>query len=304
MCDVSQGRHFFCGGIFGLLKQPASYKQQMEKLRARGCAIADEKFCEQALSQLNYYRLSAYFLPFRQADGAYRPGTNFHTVFKMYEFDMKLRRILFSAIEEIEVCAKAQIAYYHAHKYGADGYLDANNYNSSHSHGKFIAHIEKEKQNNGTAPFVRHHNQKYAGLFPIWVIMEIFTFGMLSKFYADLLLPDQKHLAKSLFGSVPGNVKSWLRCCTDLRNICAHYGRLYYRIFSAIPAGFANASADSKRRLFGAILAAKELYPDKRKWDAEVLSEITALTEQYAQVVQLKHIGFPPDWEKTLRKGP
>ena len=46
---------------------------------------------------------------------------------------------------------------------------------------------------------------------------------------------DQKEFAQKHYATIPQNLKSWLRCATDLRNICAHYGRLYYRIFSAIP---------------------------------------------------------------------
>jgi hypothetical protein len=32
----------------------------------------------------------------------------------------------------------------------------------------------------------------YGGQFPVWVITELFTFGMLSYFYGDLPTPDQK----------------------------------------------------------------------------------------------------------------
>jgi abortive infection bacteriophage resistance protein len=78
--------------------------------------------------------------------------------------------------------------------------------------------------------------ENYGGQFPVWVITELFTFGMLSYFYGDLPTPDQKQIAKDVFGAIPKNLVSWLRCCTDLRNICAHYGRLYFRIFTAIPA--------------------------------------------------------------------
>ena len=75
--------------------------------------------------------------------------------------------------------------------------------------------------------------KKYDGHFPLWVAVELFSFGMLSRFYSDMKTEDKKQLARRLYGTVPKNVSSWLRCCTDLRNICAHYGRLYYRIFSS-----------------------------------------------------------------------
>jgi abortive infection bacteriophage resistance protein len=81
---------------------------------------------------------------------------------------------------------------------------------------------------------VKHHIENYDGQFPLWVICELFTFGMISYFYNDLTTEDKKKFV----GAEYKEMVSWLRCCTDLRNICAHYVRLYYRIFSAMPSGF------------------------------------------------------------------
>ena len=106
------------------LKPPTTYNQQIEKLRSRGCQVADVSFCTKILSQINYYRLSAYFLPFKKLDGNYLPGTDFNDIYQIYEFDRELRNLLFAAIEEVEIYLRAQFAYFHAHKYGAAGYLN------------------------------------------------------------------------------------------------------------------------------------------------------------------------------------
>jgi len=64
------------------------------------------------LSQLNYYRLTAYFLPFRnKQDESYRNGTSFETVYLMYEFDRRLRGLLFKVIEEIEIYVLIMVDY-------------------------------------------------------------------------------------------------------------------------------------------------------------------------------------------------
>jgi len=39
---------------------------------------------------------------------------------------------------------------------------------------------------------VKHHQGKYGGQFPIWVIIEFFSMGMLSYCYSDLKSEDQK----------------------------------------------------------------------------------------------------------------
>ena len=99
-----------------MLKKPATYEQQMAKLREHGCIIPDGTFCEEALSHIGYYRLSAYFLTFKTSEGNYMPGTDFNNIYRIYEFDRKLRRLLFSLIDELEVFLKAQLSYHHSHK--------------------------------------------------------------------------------------------------------------------------------------------------------------------------------------------
>jgi abortive infection bacteriophage resistance protein len=285
-----------------MLKQPATYAQQITRLRQHGCAITDEAFCEEVLSRVSYYRLSAYFLPFKSADGNYKPGTNFNEVYKLYEFDRKLRRVLFTMIEEIEVYLRTQFAYFHAHKYGADGYMNPADFNQYHNHARFMAHIGDLLQNNSKVPFVKHHILNYGGQFPFWVLSELFTFGMLSHFYADLLRNDQKTIARDLYSTVPKNIISWLYCCTDLRNFCAHYNRLYYRVFTAIPANIPQVDKFSERKLFASVMAARELYPDAEKWNNEFLPAMSALFEEYKNVIILKHIGYPEDWEPVMKK--
>ena len=283
------------------LKQPTTYEEQVDILKKRGCVIDDEGFCKRKLEEINYYRFTAYFLPFKQPDGKYKAGTTFHSVYRIYEFDRQLRGILFSAIEEVEVFLRSHFAYYHAHQYGADGYLKTESFSEKHDKEKFDQTLQREIDSNKKVLFVRHHLDNYGGVFPIWVISELFTFGMLSYFYADMKTPDQKQLATSLYATTPKNVISWLRCCTDLRNICAHYGRLYYRIFPAVPAGF-NIAETAKRRLWGAILSLRALYPDAEKWNSNVLTSLEALFEEYKSDINLYHIAFPNDWADTLKK--
>lgn len=282
------------------IKKPTTYGEQIEKLKSRGCFISDEVFCKETLKSINYYRLMAYFLPFKDGDG-YAKDTSFHRVYRIYEFDRKLRAILFSAVEEVEIYLRARFAYFHAHQYGATGYLDPGNFSERHNAEKFKQNLDREIESNKQVLFVKHHLEDYDGVFPIWVMSELFTFGMLSYFYNDLKTTDQKYLSKELYSTTPRNVISWLRCCTDLRNICAHYGRLYYRIFPAIPSGI-NMPEGAKRRLWGAMMALRGLYPNAQKWNSEVLAAMEALFDEYHGDVDLYHLAFPEDWASKLKK--
>ena len=283
------------------LKKPTTYQEQLELLQKRNVIVDNPEQCIAVLENISYYRLTAYLLPFKQPDGCYKEGTQFGTIYRIYEFDRKLRGILIAALEEIETFLRTKFAYYHAHKYGAEGYMDPANYSDRHEAEKFREGIDREIASNSRSAFVLHHQTHYGGHFPVWVITELFTFGMLSRFYSDMKTTDKKEIAKEIYNTVPKNVISWLRCCTDLRNICAHYGRLYYRIFPATPA---NVSAGPKqiRQLWGAVLALASLYPNAEKWNTEILPQLSALFEEYQEDISLRHIGFPKEWESALRK--
>jgi abortive infection bacteriophage resistance protein len=285
-----------------MLKKSTSIQQQIQYLRDRGCLITDESLCEEVLSRISYYRMSAYFLPFKNADDTYKAGTDFADVYKLYELDRKLRNLTLSVAEEVEVCLKAKLSNYHAQKYGPDGYMDASNYSNDHKHDEFLLRINDLVESNKKQPFVRHHILTYDGKFPIWVMLELFTFGTMSYFYFDLARVDRKLIARTEYKTSDKLMTSWLRCCTVLRNMCAHSGRLYYTIFSCIPAGIPKLSKYSSRRLFGAIMALRALHCDDNKWNNEFLPSLVALLDEYSSVIDLKCIGFPVDWEDVLKK--
>lgn len=282
-------------------KPATTHEEQLSILERRGVIIENSESCKQILENINYYRLTAYLLPFKQEDGTYEHGISFFRVYRLYEFDRKLRSTLFSAVEDVEITLRARFAYYHAHKYGPTGYLDASNYNQHHDHDRFRTQIHREIESNNKTPFVKHHLEQYGGVFPIWAISELFTFGMLSRFYADLPTADQKTLSKGIYQNNYNVVRSWLHCCSGLRNICAHYGRLYYRIFPAIPRGFEDET-EVLRRLWGAVLALCGLYLDTEKWNYEILGKLMSLFDEYSDDIDLSRIAFPRDWEQRLKK--
>ena len=285
-----------------MLKKPTTFEQQIDILRNKGCVISDEDLCKDVLAEVGYYRLSAYFLPFRKATGDYKPGTNFINVYSIYEFDRKLRRILFSMLEELEVYLRAQISYYHAHKYGSDGYLNSANFNSKHNNKHFTNRINDILRSNSKAAFVKHHMTAYGGKFPLWAISELFTFGMLSYFFADMITADQKNIAFNSFNTTVVKMKSWSRCCTDLRNFCAHYSRLYYRVFPAVPVSLPHLDNTNENSIFAAIMALRALYPNVNKWNDVFMPSIQMAFDEHRSVIDNEHIGFPDDWENILRK--
>lgn len=283
------------------VKQPKSYDEQVALIEKKGFIIDDRESCAMFLHKANYYRLSAYFLPFRKGDGTYFPNIRFQRIQRIYEFDGKIRNFLFKCIEEIELYLRSQLSYYSAHHHGPLGYLEKDVFSERHDQDRFLELVNSCIEENKRTLVVKHHKEKYSGQFPIWVIIEFFSMGMLSYFYADMKTNEQKELAKELYGTTVACLKSWLRCITVLRNRCAHYSRLYYWSFPALPKMPDNISFTVNRRLFTQVMVIKFLYPEKDKWNANVLTELEAIIEEYRKDISLKHIGFPDNWVDLLR---
>jgi len=71
------------------------YEEQVDLLIRRGLVCADSASTLFWLKRIGYYRLSAYFIPFKDAaTGIFRPGTTFEQVIDLYRFDADLRRLV------------------------------------------------------------------------------------------------------------------------------------------------------------------------------------------------------------------
>ena len=167
--------------------------QQIELLKDRGCIIEDEALAKKVLSTVNYYRFSSYFLPFKQDDETYKTGTTFNKVYQNYIFDRKLRNLISYLIEGVEVALKTLIAYHHSAKFGFLGYLDLKNYNDKFDEETFKENIDKYIRRNSKHPVIIHHNEKYDGKHPFWVMVEFYDFGDMSKLFSQLTTDLQKN---------------------------------------------------------------------------------------------------------------
>lgn len=110
---------------------------------------------------------------------------------------------------------------------------------------------------------------------------------------------DRKQIAQDL-SQGPEHVKSWFRCLAYLRNLCAHYTRLYYQKLTSLPRLPKDQSGIISSRVFDIIYVMKYLYPDPAKWRSGFLRELQALVGEYGDNVDLNFIGFPAKWYELL----
>lgn len=281
------------------VKKPTTYNEQVEYLRDKGIVVRDETACKAFLNKVNYYRISGYFLPVfnRRED---KSEITFDDIQMIYDFDCELRHLTLIIIERIEIYLRSQLSYYHAHKYGATGYLKKDNYNDKHLHLDFIKRIHSIILERRNSPVVQHHIEKYDNQFPIWVIIDFFSLGMLSYFYRGMKNNDKALIAKEMYGINYQTMQNWLHCLTNLRNCCAHYARLYYYKFPALPKVPKEIKYIATRRFFAQLYMLKWMYPEPERWNTDILRPLRRLLRKYKDSIDLKDLDFPYYWKSML----
>lgn len=229
-----------------------TFEEQLDLLESRGLHVSDRAAALSCLQRIGYYRLSAYWYPFRvithrPIDGAlpgaslradvFRSNSSFEQAMALYVFDKRLRLLLLDAIERIEVAMRVDVSYLlgarDAFAHMRPDLLHGNFTKKTDHNGRtgYAIWCEKYAQavTRSREDFVRHYQQKYGEPFPIWVAVELWEFGMLSKFFEGMHVSDRNAIARQ-YGVPDGHLLgSWLRALNFVRNVAVHHGRLWNR---------------------------------------------------------------------------
>ena len=292
------------------LKKPLSYEEQIDTLiNKHQLTISDSTFALNVLSKIGYYRLSGYGYGLKEKDNKeiFISGVSIENLYEIYKFDSLFKNALFNIIEQIEVQIRTQIGDYMANKYGALCYLDKcffddlNNKEGKSIHDKIINNFKKECKRQQSLPFVQHYIKDYNNRFPIWVAFELFTFGNLSSFYDIMKDADKMEISKLYNCKKSFILKSWLLSLVEVRNICAHYTRLYNIPLKQTPFLFKeNIKYRQKvNKVFPILLVIKRMLNGDERWE-HFLSRIKSIISQYRNSIRLSYMGFPSNWEEVL----
>ncbi|MBP3204255.1 MAG: Abi family protein [Lachnospiraceae bacterium] len=275
--------------------------EQVENLKSLGLIINDEDYAKRVLNDISYFRLiKAYSLGFKPKNGNYNEGVTFEQIVELYLFNANFRQIMFAEIEKIEVNVRCRIANYFADTYGVLGYKEPANFVDEEYYNTFLEDIEEELGRNSKAPFVRNFKENYeGGDLPIYALVEVFSFGTLSKFYKNMKNADKKAVAQS-FGIGYTYLESWLESISYVRNVCAHYGRLYNAKLSKTPMLYKEYSQAGigNNRIFGVLLCMKQILKNDAHWN-QYVDQIEMLIDKYEKV-DVKTMGFPKNWKELL----
>ena len=196
---------------------------------------------------------------------------------------------------------RCRIANYFSCKYGIFGYKCADNFRNPEYHKKFLNDIDTEIKRNKKAAFVRNFQENYeGGELPFYALIELFSFGTLSKFFKNMKNEDKKEIAKSYKVNYT-YLESWFEHLAFVRNICAHYGRLYNSNLTITPVLYKEykTMGVSSLRVFATLVCLKHLLPNDEHWHKFIV-KVSLLLEDFS-CVNPAFLGFPNgNWEKIL----
>lgn len=310
------------------LKPHLTAHQQLDLLKARGLQISNDAEALRSLERFGYYRLSGYFYPLRKTKPVGQPGrrsefingASFDLVVELAQFDKKLRLLVLDGIETVETAVRVAIA----HKLGQvhplahleprflDGKFTQQNPrmpSTESAHQKWCSRYEKALKES-KEEFVAHHLDNYNGKMPIWAAIEVWDFGMLSRFFSGMQARD-RNAVSAKFGLQDGHVlASWLRTFNFIRNLSAHHSRLWNRAMAEVPAlpalercralNVLHKNERAKERLFGALTClwylVSTIEPNST-WKHQVKEHLATFPR--SELVSLSSAGFVPDWESS-----
>lgn len=272
-----------------------------------GLVINNDRFARRVLQELSAFHLQEYGrLFYNRKQKKYERGTTFEEVYQVYRADRFCKNFLFDFLAEIEVQVRMVLAQVHQEAYGNFGYLKAENFDLPQYHAAFLNDIRQEADR-GNEPFVSHAKRAYGENFPLYIAVELLTFGDLAQLYRNFL-PKEKDRVALFYGMDDSEaLYSYIHSLTFIRNTCAHHGRLSNRSF---PDPCSILEEDRKkmededpgftidpRGLFANILAMCHLLEQRKA--AALIENFDKLFRSYPDFSP-DWMGFPPSWKKVL----
>ena len=95
-------------------KPALSIPDQIRMLKGRGLLITDDAWAEKLLEDISYFRIVAYLRPMEldHTTHQFKPGASLEKAYQLYDFDKKLRLLVFTAIQTIEISLRSRVIHH------------------------------------------------------------------------------------------------------------------------------------------------------------------------------------------------
>lgn len=293
-------------------KKHKSFDEQIQHLKRKGLEVSNSDSATACLQRINYYHLRGYYIDLTVRDpdsqiSRFLPGTTFEQIVARHETDCLLRQALLPYLRKVELAARSACSYALTEHYGSLGYKNSENFSNNNYHKWFLGQVRSATKRFKKEPFVKNYEEHYEGNFPLWVVVEMLPFGVISKLYKNMLPKDQKTAAR-LLGYQYNRLEQLLNALVVLRNTIAHHSRLHSRrmntqysmppesvaLVSELDPGFILQPSS----VFSTILGlSRLLLPEER---TRLVSDIAAATRSNRDY-RLVKLGFPSHWPEVLR---
>ena len=207
--------------------------EQVEILKFKGLIINDENYAKKILLRENYFFLMGYRHLFMEpGDRHFKEGTTFEELYSLFLFDRSIRNVLFKYILVIENNLKSITSYQLSKKYGYKerDYLKAKNFtpdpNKQAQLNNLLQKMKGQSRVNGSQHTATQHYVSNYGYIPLWILVKVLSFGIVSEMYSILKPEDQKEIA-NVYDIDTNSLIVYLPILANYRNLCAHEDILY-----------------------------------------------------------------------------
>ncbi|MBQ8535037.1 MAG: Abi family protein [Bacilli bacterium] len=208
--------------------------EQIEIFKHKGLIIKDEHYAKQILLRENYFFLNGYRHLFMKSkdDRTYKEGTTFEELYSLFLFDRSFRNVLFKYLLVIENNLKSITSYQLSKKYGyrERDYLKEKNFTSAPEKqaqlNDLIRKMKRQIRVNGSQHSATLHYASNYGYIPLWILVKVLSFGIVSEMFSILKEEDQKDIAR-IYEIDPEEFMVYLPILANYRNLCAHEDILY-----------------------------------------------------------------------------
>ena len=215
-------------------KQFKNLDEQIEIFKYKKMVINNEEYAKEVLLRENYFFLSGYRHLFLDPKNPkfYLEGTTFEELYSLFLFDRQFRNIIFKNLLIVENNAKSIISYQLSKKYGykENDYLKPNNFDMSPEKSRqvndLIKKMKRQIRVNGSQHTATLHYISNYGYIPLWVLVKVLSFGIISEFYSILKMDDRVAIAK-IYNIEVNDLTNYLSLLANYRNVCAHEDILF-----------------------------------------------------------------------------
>ena len=215
-------------------KQFKNLDEQIEIFKHKGLVIHDKDYAKQVLLRENYFFLNGYRHLFykSETEKEFIKGTTFEELYSLFLFDRSFRNLLFKYLLVIENNLKSITSYQLSKKYGyrERDYLKAKNFTHNPEKQRQVNDLLKKMKRqiriNGSQHSATLHYVSNYGYIPLWILVKVLSFGIVSEMFSILKPEDQQEICK-VYNIDVDDLLVYLPILANYRNLCAHEDILY-----------------------------------------------------------------------------